>query len=74
MLRKQIAVPCQASYNGVLGGFGYVSDIDVRDSRLMLDKVVVWAGCWGVLRSPLAPYLSLAQHVSNALCPTTRVR
>jgi protein N-terminal methyltransferase len=29
----------EASYNGVLGGFGFVSDIDVRDSRELIQKV-----------------------------------
>ncbi|GFR43413.1 hypothetical protein Agub_g4494 [Astrephomene gubernaculifera] len=28
----------EASYNGVLGGFGYTSDLDVRDSRALLLK------------------------------------
>ncbi|KAJ9528733.1 hypothetical protein QJQ45_020634, partial [Haematococcus lacustris] len=30
----------EASYNGVLGGFGYVSDLDVADSRQLLDKAL----------------------------------
>lgn len=34
----------EPSYNGVLGGFGYVSDIDVRDSRQLLEKVGVSHG------------------------------
>jgi hypothetical protein len=29
----------EASYDGVLGGFGHVSDVDVRDSRQLLEKV-----------------------------------
>lgn len=29
----------EASYNGVLGGYGYTSDLDVRDSRQLLLKV-----------------------------------
>ncbi|KXZ52011.1 hypothetical protein GPECTOR_10g1033 [Gonium pectorale] len=29
----------EASYNGVLGGFGYTSDLDVRDSRALLLRV-----------------------------------
>ena len=29
----------EPSYNGVLGGFGFVSDIDVNDSRQLLEKV-----------------------------------
>lgn len=29
----------EASYNGVLGGFGFVSDVDVKDSRAVLLKV-----------------------------------
>lgn len=28
-----------ASYDGVLGGFGHVSDVDVRDSRQLIEKV-----------------------------------
>jgi len=27
-----------ASYNGVLGGYGFVSDVDIRDSRALLAK------------------------------------
>ncbi|EFJ52851.1 hypothetical protein VOLCADRAFT_55463 [Volvox carteri f. nagariensis] len=30
----------EASYNGVLGGFGYTSDLDVRDSRALLLKAM----------------------------------
>lgn len=30
----------EPSYNGVLGGFGFVSDIDVRDSKLLIEKVM----------------------------------
>mmetsp|Transcript_21632 Transcript_21632/g.36854 ORF Transcript_21632/g.36854 Transcript_21632/m.36854 type:complete len:263 (-) Transcript_21632:320-1108(-) len=30
----------EASYNGVLGGFGFVSDVDVRDSRQLIEKVL----------------------------------
>ncbi len=29
----------EASYNGVLGGFGFVSDIDIHDSKAVLEKV-----------------------------------
>lgn len=29
----------EPTYNGVLGGFGFVSDIDVRDSKQLLLKV-----------------------------------
>jgi AdoMet dependent proline di-methyltransferase len=29
----------EASYNGVLGGYGFVSDIDLRDSQTVLLKV-----------------------------------
>ena len=29
----------EATYNGVLGGFGEVSDVDIRDSRSLLLKV-----------------------------------
>lgn len=29
----------EASYDGVLGGFGHVSDIDIRDSKQVLLKV-----------------------------------
>ncbi len=29
----------EPSYNGVLGGYGYVSDVDVHDSRQLLEKV-----------------------------------
>ncbi len=39
----------EASYNGVLGGYGYVSDVDVRDSRALLKKACArrfgWHGC-----------------------------
>ncbi|PNH10656.1 Alpha N-terminal protein methyltransferase 1, partial [Tetrabaena socialis] len=28
----------EASYNGVLGGYGYTSDLDIRDSRALLLK------------------------------------
>ena len=30
----------EQSYNGVLGGYGFVSDIDVRDSRQLLEKTM----------------------------------
>ena len=30
----------EASYDGVLGGFGFVSDIDIRDSQQLLLKVL----------------------------------
>ena len=33
----------EPSYNGVLGGFGFVSDMDVNDSRQLLEKVWI---CW----------------------------
>lgn len=29
----------EASYDGVLGGFGYVSDYDISDSRALLQRV-----------------------------------
>lgn len=29
----------EASYDGVLGGFGYVSDYDITDSRALLQRV-----------------------------------
>lgn len=29
----------EASYNGVLGGYGFVSDVDLRDSQIVLHKV-----------------------------------
>lgn len=29
----------EASYDGVLGGFGYVSDYDVSDSKQLLQRV-----------------------------------
>lgn len=29
----------EASYNGVLGGFGHVSEADVRDSKQLIEKV-----------------------------------
>jgi protein N-terminal methyltransferase len=29
----------EASYDGVLGGYGHVSDLDVRDSRQLIEKV-----------------------------------
>lgn len=29
----------EASYNGVLGGYGFVSDVDLRDSQTLLLKV-----------------------------------
>jgi hypothetical protein len=32
--------PPQASYNGVLGGFGYVSDTDVHDSTQLVEKAM----------------------------------
>lgn len=38
----------EASYDGVLGGYGHVSDADVADSRQLLLKVqacIVWTGC-----------------------------
>ena len=48
----------EPSYNGVLGGFGFVSDIDVRDSRQLLEKVTVWH---------VLSYSSLAEFVSVCL-------
>lgn len=35
----------EASYNGVLGGYGFVSDVDLRDSQTVLLKV-----CTGVVQ------------------------
>lgn len=35
----------EASYNGVLGGYGHVSDVDLRDSRTVLLKVRSAASC-----------------------------
>ena len=35
----------EPTYNGVLGGFGYVSDIEVRDSKQLLCKVRVLIMC-----------------------------
>lgn len=29
----------EASYNGVLGGFGHVSEVDVKESSKFLEKV-----------------------------------
>jgi protein N-terminal methyltransferase len=29
----------EPSYNGVLGGYGFVSDVDLRDSQILLLKV-----------------------------------
>lgn len=37
-----------ASYDGVLGGHAYVSDIDVRDSRQLLEKVGAGAFACGM--------------------------
>lgn len=32
----------EASYDGVLGGFGFVSDSDISDSRALLQRVRLW--------------------------------
>lgn len=29
----------EPTYDGVLGGFGFVSEVDVRDSRALIEKV-----------------------------------
>ncbi len=43
----------EASYNGVLGGYGFVSDIDVRDSRLLLEKVCAGSAVLAIARVSL---------------------
>jgi hypothetical protein len=50
----------EASYNGVLGGFGFVSDIDVRDSRELIQKVRKRAVAHPALTSN--PSWALQQH------------
>eukprot|EP00798_Chlamydomonas_sp_ICE-L_P010703 gene10703-12404_t len=37
----------EATYDGVLGGFGYVSDVDVVDSRQLLQKTQLEAAAAG---------------------------
>jgi protein N-terminal methyltransferase len=32
----------EASYDGVLGGFGFVSDYDIMDSKALLQRVRFW--------------------------------
>ena len=58
----------EASYDGVLGGFGYVSDYDISDSRSLLQRVsgrgmggvVAWGVSCAHHTHPGRPQLSLS--------------
>lgn len=57
----------EASYDGVLGGFGYVSDYDISDSRSLLQRVSEFSVCCAakllvVSRSALARLGVLGQQ------------
>jgi AdoMet dependent proline di-methyltransferase len=64
----------EASYNGVLGGFERVSDVDIRDSRQLLLKVRRWPAsqCW---HSHLATgaYELVAAHATAAMRAASQV-